>query len=882
MDSRLALPVDTVLDAAYRIVGVVGSGGFGITYEAEDMSLRISVALKEYYPDEFGDRDARMSVRPKSERHKKAFEWGRENFLREARTLARFDHPSIVRVTRVFEANSTAYMVMGFERGQSFEAWLKGLGRLPTQEELDAIAAPLLDALEMMHAENFLHRDIAPDNIIVRADGTPVLLDFGAARRAVAEMSRSLTGIIKPGYSPHEQYASHGRLQGPWSDLYALGGTLYRAVTGHAPEEATLRVDDDRMAPATAAVTGTYRPGFLAAIDACLKVRHADRPRSVAQLRPMLFGPRPLQPIAATRVVTAPMAPSKPLSQRRSGASAVRPTAGKSWAAVAAATLLVGGSSYGAYQFMHWRPAAPGNAAAEAQRKAAADLAQRQATLDAERQRKEAADAARRQAERDAQSRRLEEERIAAESLARKRAEAEAEEKRKEEERRRSASREEVTPPPAPAHPGEPARPQGRLLKLQSNGAKKGWPDVEVEALQLPLARALGRTHADGVLVSKVAPGSPAAQAGLRFGDLIVGLNNRAVTNVHDFRQRTASAPPGSEAILDVWRFGEAGDFLQTLRRLADGGDADCMYRLGRLYASGHGTSRNDAEAVRWFRRAADAGNMDAEAALAAALLEGRGTAMDRQDGLRRLKVAAANGQVDAMNRLGHILHEGGIAEKDPVEAVRLLTQAAEAGHAPSMVDLGGLYENGIGIQPDPSKAAQWYRRAADLGHPGGTAGLASLYEHGKGVEKDIAKAVSLYRQAADAGNANAMTGLGLLHVQGKGVTKSDAMAAEYFRKAAALGNSVAMNNLAWMLQMGYGVPRKDPEEAAELMMKALNQRFEFSYQQMTQSSHAWSKEFRQAVQRRLRDAGIYTGAIDGEFGQSTIAAIDAYMNRNR
>src|SRR5215475_2494838 len=232
-----------------------------------------------------------MSVRPKSERHRNTFEWGRSNFLQEARTLARFEHPSIVRVTRVFETNATAYMVMRFEEGDSFEAWLRGLGRPPSQEELDRIVAALLEALQMMHAKDFLHRDIAPDNILVRRNGSPVLLDFGAARRSVAEMSRSLTGIVKAGYSPHEQYSSDNRQQGPWSDLYAFGGTLYRAVTGRTPDEATLRVDVDHMPPASqVARKSGYRPGFLSAIDACLRVRHSERPRSVAQLRPLMLG----------------------------------------------------------------------------------------------------------------------------------------------------------------------------------------------------------------------------------------------------------------------------------------------------------------------------------------------------------------------------------------------------------------------------------------------------------------------------------------------------------------------------------------------------------------------------------------------------------------
>ena len=464
MDSRLGLPVNTLLDGSYRIERVVGSGGFGITYEAEDINLATKVAIKEYYPFDFGDRDSTMSVVPKSDRHKKTFQWGRSNFLQEARTLARFEHPSVVRVTRVFEANSTAYMVMRFEQGQSFEDWLRGLGRPPTQEELDSIVAPLLDALQMMHGENFLHRDIAPDNIIVRADGTPVLLDFGAARRAVAEMTRTMTGIVKAGYSPHEQYSSDSRLQGPWSDLYALGGALYRAVTGQAPEEATLRVDQDHVVPAAKAAKGTYRPGFLSSIDACLKVRHSERPRSVAQLRPMMLG-------EAVQSRSEP-ARSKPRSTpggappTRKLTTPSRPLAGRSLA-IAAAVVAVLGGSYGGFEYMRWQPAGPGAAGgevkrvaeSEARRKAVAEAAQRQAevdaerrrqdeaatsaqrqaSLDAERQRQEAAEAAQRRADDAERLRRQEMDRIAAEEAARREAAAQ-EERRQADERVRIAS----------------------------------------------------------------------------------------------------------------------------------------------------------------------------------------------------------------------------------------------------------------------------------------------------------------------------------------------------------------------------------------------------------------------------------------------------------
>src|SRR5688572_7751606 len=224
----LALPDGTVLVGDYRLARVLGTGGFGITYLADEAALGRRVTIKVYFPAEFAAR-RKQGAAPRSNDVTEEYQWGHDRFIEEAQTLARFDHPNIVRVHRYFRANNTAYMVLHFEEGGSFRAWLKDLKRAPQQAELDKMIAPLLDALEIIHDTDFLHRDIAPDNIMVRKDGSPVLIDFGSARGA--SRSRTVSALVKPGYSPYEQYATTGANQGPWTDIYALGATLYHAVT---------------------------------------------------------------------------------------------------------------------------------------------------------------------------------------------------------------------------------------------------------------------------------------------------------------------------------------------------------------------------------------------------------------------------------------------------------------------------------------------------------------------------------------------------------------------------------------------------------------------------------------------------------------------------
>ncbi len=310
-----ALPGGYALNE-YRIESVLGVGGFGLTYLATDSNLNLRVAVKEYLPGEFATRKADSTVEPHSGTTTDSFLWGLQRFMEEARTLASFRHPNIVRVMRFFEANQTGYMVMEFVEGTPLPNWISS--RRPLQrDDLLGIAVPLLDGLALIHRSGYLHRDIKPANIFMREEGSPVLLDFGSARE-LKRGSQELTAVVSPGYAPLEQYHANGR-QGPWTDIYAFAGVLYWMLTGNKPVEATARVRQDPM-PSAAAQCSAEACGadLLAAIDWGLRPEEEARPQSVAEFRRALTGntapapvlkPRSSVSTDATTLVLQPSAP---------------------------------------------------------------------------------------------------------------------------------------------------------------------------------------------------------------------------------------------------------------------------------------------------------------------------------------------------------------------------------------------------------------------------------------------------------------------------------------------------------------------------------------------------------------------------------------------
>jgi serine/threonine protein kinase len=276
----------------YRIQSVLGMGGFGVTYLAEDSNLSTRVAIKEYLPDDLASRQDDYTVTAKSDATEKPFKHGLTRFMEEARTLASFRHANIVRVQRFFEANQTGYMVMEFVDGRTLNEWIALYRPLPREVVL-SVTDRLLDGLEVIHRAGYLHRDIKPNNIFMREDGSPVLIDFGSARRSKGD--GEITAMVSAGYAPLEQYYSDGK-QGAWSDLYALGGVLYWLVTGVKPVEAVARVRQDGLVAAEKiGDVPRYGVELLRAIDWALKMDETERPQSVAEFRAALGMGPPVQ-----------------------------------------------------------------------------------------------------------------------------------------------------------------------------------------------------------------------------------------------------------------------------------------------------------------------------------------------------------------------------------------------------------------------------------------------------------------------------------------------------------------------------------------------------------------------------------------------------------
>ncbi|MFQ5756118.1 MAG: protein kinase [Acidiferrobacterales bacterium] len=776
----------------YRIERELGQGGFGITYLAQDTNLEQLVAIKEYLPVEFAVRAPDSTVQPRSEAHQDRYRWGLERFINEAQTLAKFDHPSIVRVYSVFEYNNTAYMVMRYERGENLETVLERRKTLE-EGELMKILLPILDGLEQVHRSAFIHRDIKPDNVYIRQDGTPVLLDFGSARQALGN-DRTLTILVAPGYAPFEQYGNSSDQQGPWTDIYSLGATLYRAVAGAPPVDAMARSKGilgstrDVLVRAADIGRGRYSPKFLEAIDHALAFNERDRPQTIAEWKTELraqiqttapdapvevtaesdnagsagtpkSGAREAAPISespatgAARPYEAEFAANTAVYKERSDQP--RPKSRSPWfrAAVTVA-LLVLLSLVGIFvlRTIGEQPGETPPPEATTQKRPAEtdrlvrlerELAAREKKIQDERRRL------------DEERKRLKGQVSAKDALAVREQNLLEERKRLEEEKQRLAEQE-----------------RDAAEKRQKAATAKRRAEEEARRVA-EAARQREET------ISRILA---AAETDLAAGRLSTPVGGNALERfqkVLEIEARNTKARQGIERVVD----GYIGFADRAMRRHEFGKAQGYLDKAAAIGAAGERVARARAHL------ASEKKAFDRQQQVAAAR---------RKEAEKSTRVAAMAPASPAASPTLEEQLTRAIAAFDArnySEAFRKLKPLADQDVAAASYRVGVMYDTGRGAPRSDDEAAKWYRKAAEQGYAAAQNSLGVMYATGRGVARDDRTALHWYRRAAEQCNADAQTNVGRMYAQGRGVMQSDFQAYAWYNVAAEAGNVIARDH---------------------------------------------------------------------------------------
>ena len=794
------LPVGATLQMGkYSIEHHLASGGFGNTYVVINTKFDERMAMKEFFMRGVSERNDHSTVSVSNAANQQSFDSQRDKFNKEARRLRKLHNEHIVQVHDLFDENDTSYYVMDYVDGESLSQRLKRTGKPLSEAEALDVFNQVLDALDSVHSEGIWHLDLKPSNIMVDANGVVKVIDFGASKQMSAGDGYTTTTTAMcytPGYAPPEQIDQKMELIGPWTDLYALGGTLYTLLSCKQPPTVSELQDDDAF---------QYPAGVSARtrqlVQWMMTLRRAGRPQSVQQVREFLAGNReaPVKqaPVAESfdesTVFGGNEEPQQPKKSKKSKISQISQNSQDShssqnvqdsrvaqdslssiengkkqwWKSgkglgiiIAAITLLgiVGWFAFGTDKTQSYYD----------QGKALYD---KKEYVEAVQFFKKAADLNHAEAQ----------------------------------------------------YKLGVCYEKGRGVDMNMEKAVE-WYRKSAEQGQAKAQYNLALCYEKGKGVEK-------------NDEQAKQLYKKAVLNLKDAAEQGDDEAQRLIGLCYEFGRGEEKNMekaVEWYRKSAEQENAGAQRNLGLCYEFGRGVEKNMEKAVEWYRKAAEQGYAEAQYNLGVCYYNGTGVAQDYKQAVEWWRKAADQGNANAQSNLGVCYEKGLGVEKDMKKAVELYRKSADQGDALAQVNLGVCYEKGLGVEKDMKKAVELYRKSADQGNATGQKCLGVCYYNGTGVAQDYKQAVEWWRKAADQGNANAQSNLGVCYEKGIGVTKDLKQAVSLYRKAADQGNDGGQFNLGVCYEKGIGVT-KDLKQAVSLYRKAADQGYAVAKQALQQ-----------------------------------------------
>ncbi|MCI5901605.1 MAG: serine/threonine-protein kinase [Blautia sp.] len=873
--SARVLRPGTILNGQYLVGKVLGEGGFGITYLAFDLNVMMAVAIKEYFPSGLASRDGSEKsdgrISAFSGEKKNYFEHGLNNFVEEVRKLMQFrDYEGIVKVNTLFYENGTAYMVMEYIRGKSLKQYLQEKQVPLSEAETLAIMKPVLRILGKVHESGVIHRDVSPDNIMLGDNGKVYLIDFGAARMVTGAETKSLEVMLKPGYTPFEQYYSKGNM-GPWTDVYAVCATMYRMLSGKIPQESAARMSVDQVKTLKELTVEKAIPPLSTqlsdVIEKGMSLKEEDRYSDMETLLNELKN-------------------NKKKQKEKSEAITRRRTGGKKWLFTGSVAVIVGilvlfsgiiirenliqngtvgeklyqaGKFEQAKKYLE-KSAVKENAQAQFRMglmymngNGVAPDCEKAVEYFEEAASQKHAGALNCLAECYDKGRGVQQDIEKANSLY-----------------------------------GEALRQYEKLAGdgdsdaqyalgnacFYGNGTACNYDQAEVwyeKAAEQGNADAkfmLGQLYstfswkwdldrswewyqsAFMQYIKEAEQGNDSAQYSLAnayywgYG-VVVDYGNAAKWYEKAAEQGNVKAQDmlghmylegnGVEPSIEKAREWYRKTFEQY-KKCADSNDPDAQYILAEYYSAGNGVEQDYQKAARWYEKAAEQGNVNAQRALGSAFWEGKGMEINEESTLKwygkalaQYEQRAALGNADIQYRLGDCYYLGDGVEMNFTKAQIWYEKAAEQGNVYAQKKLGDMYYEGLYLEEDKEKALKWYFEAAGQGYYSAQEKLGDIYVSGNGVKKDLERAQEWYTKALDYHIWKAEHGdmyeqylLGSIYGSGKsGVIKDCEEKFQWYKKAAEQGYCAAQESLGFMYAEGDGV-EQDPEKALEWYGKAM------------------------------------------------------------